>query len=79
MLSKVDNPKGKWSKASPGARALKSFALPMILCNVALEIEPLLEPDFLQQTIDTCIHEVMDVFYRPEVSRPDRGAPRHGQ
>lgn len=67
VLSKVDNPKGRWSKASPGARSLKSFALPMILCNVALEIEPLLEKDFLNQTIETCVHEVMDVFYRPEL------------
>lgn len=67
VLSKVDNPKGKWNKAAPGARSLKSFALPMILCNVALEIEPLLDPAFLQQTIETCVHEVMDVFYRPEL------------
>lgn len=67
VLSKVDNPKGKWNKVAPGARALKSFALPMILCNVALEIEPLLDPDFMRRTIDTCIHEVMDVFYRPEL------------
>ena len=68
VLSKAENPKGRWSKASPGARSLKSFALPMILCNVALEIEPLLEPAFLEQTIKTCVHEVMDVFYRPELS-----------
>jgi len=67
VLSKVDNPKGRWSKAAPGARALKSFALPMILCNVALEIEPLLDKDFLDKTIQTCVHEVMDVFYRPEL------------
>ena len=67
VLSKVDNPKGKWSKASPGARALKSFALPMILCNVALEIEPLLEPAFLEKKIKECVHEVMDVFYCPEL------------
>ena len=67
VLSKVDNPKGHWNKAVPGSRALKSFALPMILCNVALEIEPLLDPAFMKQTIDTCIHEVMDVFYRPEL------------
>lgn len=67
VLSKVDNPKGKWNKTTPGARSLKSFALPMILCNVALEIEPLLDADFMQRTIDTCIHEVMDVFYRPEL------------
>ena len=67
VLSKTDNPKGKWSKASPGARSLKTFDLPMILCNVSLEIEPLLEPAFLQKAIDDCLHEVMDVFYRPEL------------
>lgn len=67
VLSKVDNPKGKWNKAAPGARAMKTFDLPMILCNVALEIEQLLEPKFLQKTIDTCLHEVLDVFYRPEL------------
>lgn len=67
VLSKVNNPKGIWEKSVPGTRELKSFALPMILCNVALEIEPLLDADFLKQTVDTCIHEVMDVFYRPEI------------
>lgn len=67
ILSKVDNPKGKWNKCYPGTRNLKNFALPMILCNLALEIEHLLDKDFMQQTIDTCIHEVMEVFYRPEL------------
>ena len=51
VLSKVDNPKGRWNKAVPGSRALKTFDLPMILCNVALEIEHLLEPSFLKETI----------------------------
>jgi N-acylglucosamine 2-epimerase len=67
ILSKVNNPKGKWDKSHTGTRSLKNFALPMILCNLALEIEHLLEKDFLNKTIDTCIHEVMDVFYRPEL------------
>lgn len=67
VLAKHDNPKGKWSKASPGSRSLKSFSLPMIISNLALEIEHLLDEDFLQQTIDECIHEVMDVFRRPEL------------
>ncbi|HCU19352.1 MAG: N-acylglucosamine 2-epimerase [Bacteroidetes bacterium GWE2_41_25] len=67
ILSKTDNPKGKWNKAHPGTRNLKNFALPMILCNLALEIEHLLEPVYLRKTIDTCIHEVMDVFYSPEL------------
>ena len=67
ILSKVDNPKGKWNKLHPGTRELKNFALPMILCNLALEIEHLLDEKYLQQTMDNCIHEVMDVFYRPEL------------
>ena len=67
ILSKVTNPKGKWDKSHTGTRNLKNFALPMILCNLALEIEHLLDEDFLMKTIDTCIHEVMDVFYRPEL------------
>ncbi len=67
ILSKQDNPKGKWSKAYPDTRSLKNFALPMILCNLALEIEPLLDEAFIEKTMDTCIHEVMDVFLRPEL------------
>ena len=67
ILSKVDNPKGRWNKMHPGTRSLKNFALPMILCNLALEIEHLLEPDFLEEKMNVCIHEVMEVFLRPEL------------
>lgn len=67
VLSKIGNPKGKWSKAHPGTRNMKGFALPMILCNLALEIEPLLDKEFMEKSIYNCIHEVLDVFYRPEL------------
>ncbi len=67
ILSKIDNPKGRWNKAYPGTRNLKGFALPMILCNLSLEIEHLIEKSFLEKTIESCIHEVMEVFYRPEL------------
>ena len=67
ILSRRDNPKDKWNKALPGARELKDFALPMILSNLSLEIEHLVDKDFLHKTIDECIHEVMDVFRRPEL------------
>ena len=63
ILKKSDNPKGKYNKAFPGTRALKGFSLPMILCNLSLEIEHLLEPELVTNTINTCIHEVMEVFY----------------
>lgn len=67
ILTKLDNPKGKWNKAYPGTRNLKNFALPMILCNLALEIEHLLEEEELVKRMEACIHEVMEVFYKPEL------------
>lgn len=67
ILSKVDNPKGQWNKAFPGTRNLKNFALPMILCNLALEIEHLIEPSVLNNLIEECIVTVMEEFYRPEL------------
>lgn len=67
VLSKKDNPKGKWNKVVGSTRPMKNFALPMILCNLALEIEPLLDKQFMEQCIECCIHEVMDVFIRPEL------------
>ena len=66
VLSKASNPKGKWNKLHTGTRPLKNFALPMILCNLALEIQDLLDEEFLQGTIDTCISEV-EQFIRPEL------------
>jgi hypothetical protein len=45
ILSKRENPKGKWNKAYPGTRQLKSFSLPMILSNLTLEIEHLLDKE----------------------------------
>ncbi len=79
VLSKVDNPKGRWNKTAPGARALKTFDLPMILCNVSLELEPLLDPEYLQQTADNFIHEVLDVFYRPEIGLIVEALGKDGQ
>ncbi len=63
ILKRQGNPKGTYNKAYPDTRPLKNFALPMILCNLSLELEDLLEKDFVEETIDTCIREVMDVFY----------------
>src|SRR5690554_686868 len=62
ILSKRENPKGKWNKAYPGTRQLKSFSLPMILSNLTLEIEHLLDEETIEHTMDHCIDEVMEVF-----------------
>lgn len=68
ILERRGNPKGKWSKAVPGTRPMKDFALPMIICNMALEVEDIInDPQLLEKTIDECLHEVLDVFYQPDL------------
>lgn len=66
ILGRQDNPKGQYNKLVPGIRPLKNFALPMILSNLCLEIESLLDQELVEATIQTCIHEVMEVFYQTE-------------
>jgi N-acylglucosamine 2-epimerase len=67
ILSRRDNPKGVYSKAVPGTRNLKSFALPMILSNLTLEMEHLLEPGLVNELVRAVIHEVMEVFLDNEM------------
>jgi len=67
ILSRRNNPKGKWDKTYPGTRLLKGFSLPMILSNLTLEIEHLLDKKSVEQIMEECIHEVMEVFLRPEL------------
>ena len=63
ILERRSNPKREWSKAVVGTRSLKNFALPMILCNLSIEIEHLLDPEVVKNLIKECVHEVMEVFY----------------
>jgi len=63
ILARRPNPKGVWNKAVAGTRPMKNFALPMILCNLSLEIEHLLDKSLVEETIAACLQEVMDVFY----------------
>ena len=68
ILERRSAPKGKWCKAVPGTRPMKDFALPMIICNMALEVEEIInDPELLEKTIDDCLHEVLDVFYQPDL------------
>jgi N-acylglucosamine 2-epimerase len=66
ILERRNNPKGKYSKGFPGTRDLKNFSLPMILCNLSLEIEHLLDKSTVDGLIDEVLHEVMSVFYQPQ-------------
>ena len=66
ILRRQNDPKGKYSKAFPDTRPLKSFALPMILCNLVLEIEHLLDPGLVESTIANGMNSVMNVFCQPK-------------
>ncbi len=60
VLRRQTNPKGKYNKAYPGTRSLKSLAVPMILANLSLEMDWLLEDNQLEEILD------------PNCSRSDR-------
>lgn len=66
ILRRKDSPKGDYAKGYPGTRPLEGFALPMILCNLVLEIEHLLDPDLVEKMIQSGIDTIMNKFYRPE-------------
>lgn len=66
ILRRQEDPKGKYSKAVPGTRPLRSFALPMILSNLVLELEDVLDEALIRKTIDEAIHAVTEVFYHPD-------------
>lgn len=66
ILKRSKNPKGIYNKLVPDTRSLKGFSLPMILCNLSLEIEHLLPDRLVNNTIEKVLHEVMDVFYQED-------------
>jgi N-acylglucosamine 2-epimerase len=65
ILRRQHNWKGVYSKAVPGTRPLKNFSLPMILCNLALELEPLIGSQRVDEFLPAVVREVMEVFYQP--------------
>jgi N-acylglucosamine 2-epimerase len=67
ILKRQHNWKGKYNKAYPGTRSLKNFSLPMILCNLSLELEHIVGAERVNSFIPTVINEVMDVFYQPDL------------
>ncbi len=66
ILRRKDNPKGRYSKIVPGTRPLRSFALPMILSNLSLEVEWLLDPAEVKAIVDECVRDILTVFRDPE-------------
>ena len=66
ILSRKDNPKGKYNKRYPGTRNMQDFALPMILCNLALELEHILGKGQVEDVLDSLVDLVMNQFYDAE-------------
>jgi len=69
ILNRRDNWKGVYNKTYPGTRPLRNFSLPMILCNLALELEHVLGKERVEAFIPELIKEVMEVFYKPELGQ----------
>jgi N-acylglucosamine 2-epimerase len=66
ILTRQDNWKGKYNKTYLGTRPLKNFSLPMILCNLSLELEHILGAAQVNSLIPVVIREVMEVFYQED-------------
>ena len=66
VLSRRENPKGKYNKIYPGTRNLKSLAVPMILANLSLEMDWLLHSDQLEDILEQTVQEIMTDFLDDE-------------
>ena len=66
ILKRQENPKGKYNKIYPGTRPLQNFALPMILCNLSLELEHLLGSQQVEKITDSVIDLILNQFYQEE-------------
>ncbi len=62
ILARLGNPKGKYSKAVPGSRPLRQFAIPMILLNLTPEMEWLLPPEEVRAAVTGCVRDMTEVF-----------------
>lgn len=62
ILERQNNPKGKYSKAFPGTRPMISMALPMILANLALEMDWMLDAERVEPLLDDCINALTVTF-----------------
>jgi N-acylglucosamine 2-epimerase len=66
IIAKQGNPKGKWTKAYGGTRDLKSFSLPMILCNLSLLLEDVIGKEIVDQKVPPLIDDIMNNFLHKE-------------
>ena len=63
IIARKDNPKGIYNKHISGTRPMKNFALPMILCNLSLELEHILGIQQVTNLTQELIPLIMEQFY----------------
>jgi len=66
ILARRDSPKGRYEKRVPGARPMRSLALPMILSNVTQELGDLVDPSVSERTLDECLGEIFSLYLDAE-------------
>lgn len=67
IIARRDNPKGKYLKQVPGTRPMKTFALPMILSNLAIELEGVMGKDYVDKLVKDLADEILGSYYRPDL------------
>ena len=63
IIARQKSPKGIYEKAVSGTRPMQGFSLPMILCNLSLEMEHLMDASSINEVVDEALNQVMSRFY----------------
>ena len=66
ILDRRGNSKGIYNKQVPSTRPLKNFALPMILCNLAMELENVLGKEYADRLVKDLAGEIRTQYYKKE-------------
>ena len=66
ILDREKNPKGKYNKLYPGTRPLKNFSLPMILCNLTIELGEIIDQSISEPLIERVTKVITEEFYSKE-------------
>ncbi len=61
IVRRQANPKGRFSKAGAAARPAQSLVMPMIMSNLAFELQWLLPPGVFEAVLDDSVQKVMTV------------------
>ena len=67
IIARLDNPKGKYLKQVTVTRPMKTFALPMILCNLALELEGVMGKTYVDKLVRDLANEILRDYYKPDL------------